>query len=143
MTHVVSGKMEARRAAQKRLLRRLGMGVSLLSVALVVVVFALIVRTERAHDETACPFAAGEKRALEDVVVREETRSCLSDVEERRYIVIRGDKLHYELGRKRLPKSVFAAYRWSLRKDAKGLVLDLHVHDKLVSEFHDEDLARR
>jgi len=132
-----------RRAAQKRLLRALGIGLSALSVLLVVSVFFLIVRTESAHDETGCPFSAGDTRSLGELSVREERRVCIDAVEERRYLVTRPGKPSYELARKRLPAARFAEYRWALRSDAEGMVLDMFVGDTLESEFHDADAVKR
>jgi hypothetical protein len=130
-----------RRAAQKRLVKRIGMGASALSVLLVLGVFALIVRTESAHDEASCPFSAGGAQTLGDASVREERRVCMAGVEERRYVLTRAGK-SYELGRKRYPASRFADFRWALRDDRDGLVLELFVEGKLESEFHDADAVK-
>ena len=126
------------------MLRILGMTASALMVLGVLIVFALIVRTERAHDETLCKFAPLSRRTLGEVEVIEERRSCLPELEERRYLVRRGAQA-YELARKRLPSAHFSAerYAWKLREDKPGmLVIELDVDGKLSSEFHEEDVKR-
>ena len=134
--------LEARR---KRTLRRLGMVASGLMVLGVLIVLALIIRTERAHDEARCKFAQLSQRTLGAVEVVEERRRCLPELEERRYLVRRGAEGAYELARKRLPPSLFAAerYAWKLREDESGLlVIELDVDGKRSSEFHEEDVKR-
>jgi hypothetical protein len=132
-------------AQRKRMLRILGMTASALMVLGVLVVFALIVRTERAHDEERCKFAPLSRRTLGEVEVVEERRSCLPELEERRYLVRRGVQAAYELARKRLPSAHFTAerYAWKLREDKPGmLVIEIDVDGKLSSEFHEEDVKR-
>jgi len=127
---------------RKRLVRRLGIFVSALSVLLVVSVFVLILRTENAHDEATCAFATLGERTLGDVTVSEESRNCLPEVEERRYIVHRASGHEFELARKRLPREHFGRnrYAWELTEDEDHLlVLSIQVDGKLLSEFHEAD----
>ena len=132
-------------AQRKRALRIVGMIASGLMVIGVLIVFALIVRTERAHDETRCKFERLSQRTLGDAEVMEERRSCLPELEERRYLVRRADQPAYELARKRLPVAHFAAerYVWKLSEDKpQNLVIRIDVDGQLSSEFHEEDRQR-
>jgi hypothetical protein len=129
-------------AKQKRILRGLGMALSALMVCTVLVILLLIVRTERAHDEARCVFAKRSERSLGDLSVVEETRSCLPELEERRYLVTRPAQASFELARKRMPRANFAPdrYRFSLREDpAHLLVLRIDLDGQLLSEFHEVD----
>src|SRR5690349_17546088 len=102
----------ALKARQKRILRGLGIGASALMVLGVLTVLVLIIRTERAHDEAQCKFAPLGRRAMAGAEVLEESRSCLPDVEERRYLIQRVGRPAYELARKRLSSAQFAAERY-------------------------------
>jgi hypothetical protein len=134
----------ARRARlQKRALRGVGITLSVVMVVMMLSILFLIVRTERAHDEGACKFALSSQRDLGSVQVIEERRSCLPELEERRYLVQRSGSERYELTRKRLPKAHFATdrYKWTLREDDKHLlVLRIDVDGALLSESFEEDL---
>jgi hypothetical protein len=108
-------------------------------------IFVLIVRTERAHDESHCAFTRRSERRLDGVRVLEDARSCLPELEERRYQVERAPAVPFELARKRLPRTQFAAdrYRWTLRQDqAHKLVLRIEIDGKLSSEFFEQDVSR-
>lgn len=132
-------------ARRKRTLRIIGMVASGLMVVGVLVVFALIVRNERAFDESSCKFAPLSQRTFAGAEVLEERRSCLPELEERRYLVRRADQPAYELARKRLPVAHFAAdrYVWTLREDRpQKLVIQIDVDGKHSSEFHEEDVQR-
>jgi hypothetical protein len=126
-------------------LRLIGIVMSSLMVLTVLAIFVLIVRTERAHDESRCAFAPHSERLLDGVRVLEDARSCLPELEERRYQVERAPAPRFELARKRLSRAQFAAdrYRWTLRQDAAHkLVLRIEVDGKLSSEFFEQDVAR-
>ncbi|MET0388037.1 MAG: hypothetical protein ABW321_18840 [Polyangiales bacterium] len=78
-----------------------------------VLVLGFIFVTELAHDEQRCPYARGEARSLsEQVVVREDSRNCIWDVEDHRYSVVRGGQ-EKPLGRRRFRASAFAAGRYA------------------------------
>lgn len=128
------------------MLRRIGVALSGLMVLTVLVIFGLILRSESAHDEQACPFAHKSEQRMGDVTVREEARSCLPEVEERRWLAARAGEAPYELARKRLDKARFAPERfaWSLREDdGQGLVLRIEIDGALASEIRDADVRRR
>jgi len=133
------------REKRKRALRLIGIVMSSLMVVTVLTIFALIVRTERAHDESRCAFRKRSTRNLGAALVVEETRSCLPELEERRYVVARAPAPPFELARKRLPQAQFAdaRYRWTLREDAPhALVLRIEIDGQLSSEFFEQDVAR-
>lgn len=130
---------------RKRALRILGIAMSSLMVVTVLAIFLLIVRTERAHDEARCGFVKRSQRNLGNVLVLEDTRSCLPELEERRYVVAREAEPRFELARKRLPKQHFTSdrYHWTLREDTDHkLVLRIEVDGELSSEFFEADAQR-
>lgn len=143
---VAGGAREARAQAQRRLLRSIGVALSVLMVLLVLSVFVLIVRTESAHDEQACAFASLGQQVLGNVRVVEQVRNCLPELEERRYLVEREGRGSFELARKRLPRERFDAgrYVWSVREDDDHLlVLSMKVDGQPLSEFHEVDAPDR
>lgn len=120
------------------------MALSGLMVLSVLIVFGLIVRSESAHDEGKCPFAKRSERSLGSAVVVEETRSCVPEAEERRWIVQRPGQAPLEFARKRLDKGRFSDQRfsWKLEEDAQQkLVIKLAVDGALASEFHEADVT--
>jgi hypothetical protein len=89
-----------------------------------VLILAFIFRSELAHDEARCPYAEVSAQTLPgDIRVREERRSCVQDVEERRYSSIRGGEARV-LGRRRLPTEAFEGpkYAWKAGLTEKGEV---------------------
>lgn len=134
----------ARRARmQKRALRGVGIVLSALMVVTVLSILFLIVRTERAHDEEQCKFSLFSQRDLDGTQVIEESRTCLPELEERRYLLKRGAESGFELARKRLPTAHFASdrYKWTLREDDKHkIVLRIDVDGKLISESFEGDV---
>lgn len=63
-------------------------------------IFVFIARFSMAHDEARCPFHEVETRAVgEQVSVREESRRCLPEIEEHRWIAVRQGRPELELGR--------------------------------------------
>jgi hypothetical protein len=131
---------------RKRILKYIGMALSALMVLTVLTVFALIVRSESAHDEAKCPFAPVGERPFEGGVVKEQARSCVGGISEHRYLVERQGKPEFELARKRLATDRFdpGRYRWDLNlDDQQRLVLKVFVENKLSSEFREEDAVSR
>ncbi len=130
---------------RQKVVRIVGRVASGLMLALVIGIFVFIMRTERAHDEAKCPFEKIEERGLGEAKVIEEGRRCLPEVEERRWLVSRGESEPFELGRKRLPRERFAAERakWQLTEDAENkVILRLEVDGALLSEFREADHRR-
>jgi hypothetical protein len=71
-----------------------------LPAVLAVGIFVFIARFSMAHDEARCPFHEVELRDLvAGVRVREEARQCLPEIEEHRWLVLRGEQAPLELGR--------------------------------------------
>lgn len=138
-----AGARHALQAKRKRLLKIIGMALSGLMVVGMLTILALIVRSERAHDEQTCKFVPVVERSLGQTRVIEQNRTCVSEVEERRYLVSRPGQETFELARKRMSKPAFTHgnYTWSLREDDKHrLVVRIDVNGKLVSEFFEEDV---
>lgn len=127
---------------RKRVLKLVGMVLSAVMVVAMLTVLGLIVRNERAHDEEVCKFTTQSQRTLGKTTVVEQSRSCLPELEERRYVVERPDAKPFELARKRLPRANFAAdrYVWAIREDKnQQLVVRIELNGKLMSEFFEED----
>jgi hypothetical protein len=92
-------------------------------------VLGFIFVNELAHDEGRCPYTHGETRALSpSVVVREDQRNCLWNVEDHRFSVIR-DGHEKTLGRRRFKAAEFAAGKYSW--EAK-----LSEHDEVQLSVH-------
>lgn len=143
MTHYPHSPVQERR---RTFVKKLGMVLSGLMVLTILVIFGLIVRTESAHDEGKCPFARLGERTLGEARVVEESRSCVPEAEERRWLVVRPGQEPLEFARKRLDKARFSdgRFAWNLEEDDKKLlVIKLEVDGELASEFHESDAARR
>lgn len=142
----VTHSSTARQALQhkrKRALKIIGMVLSAVMVVAMLTVLALIVRNERAHDEQVCKFAPLGERVLGAATIREESRTCLPELEERRYLIERVGAKTFELARKRLPPAYYATdrYVWTAREDkAHKLVVRIDMGGKLMSEFFEEDV---
>jgi hypothetical protein len=131
---------------RRKLLRNIGIGLSALMVVTMLVIFGLIVRSESAHDESSCPFKKLSERSVGQARVMEEARSCLPQVEERRWLLERPGSPAFEFARKRLDKARFAPehFQWKLEEDAQHLVvLRLEVDGQLLSESHEADARQR
>lgn len=129
---------------RQKFVRKLGMAVSGLMVVLVVTIFALVLRSESAHDEASCPFQELSERKLKSATVREQMRACVPEAEEHRWLLSRDGKPEVELGRKRLPKERFTATRtkWTLSPDeGNEVILRIEVDGQMLSEFREADLA--
>ena len=139
MTHFPPSELYEKR---KKTVRTVGIVLSGLMVAAVLAILLFIVRSESAHDEVTCPFVKRSERTLEGALVVEETRSCLPEAEERRWLVSRSGQKPVEFARKRLPKEHFTDDHavWVLSLDEqKKVVLTLRVDGKVASEFHEAD----
>jgi hypothetical protein len=87
-------------------------------------ILGFIFVSELAHDEARCPYSQVETRQVADAIaVREDRRNCLWNIEERRFVVVRGDRQH-TLGRRRFRAEAFAAgrYRWKAAVSAQDEV---------------------
>lgn len=89
-----------------------------------VLILVFIFITETAHDEARCAYVKGATQELAGgVTVREDVRSCLPGVEERRYTALRAGSENV-LGRRRFRASAFApgAYSWKANISEQGEV---------------------
>jgi hypothetical protein len=87
-----------------------------------IAIFAFILLTEKAHDEASCPFGELTRRtASEGVEVIEESRRCIDDVEERRFVVVRNGQ-RQAIGERRFAPALFApdVYSWEIKVSEQG-----------------------
>ena len=102
-----------------------------------VLIFGFIVMTQSAHDEQRCPYRELTRRGLApEVRVVEEARSCVRDVEEHRYLLLRGKERRL-LGERRFDKQAFARghYSWSAELTPAGeaqVVVHNDAHDDIL-----------
>jgi hypothetical protein len=102
-------------AKRRKALKILGILFTVPSVFLVLFVFGVIIRNERAHDEARCPFVRVEARDVEGGRVADERRRCVEGIEEHRWLLERGAGAPLELGRRRLASDFYAAGRYTWR----------------------------
>lgn len=96
--------------------RWLVIAIAVLPAVIAVGIFAFIARFAIAHDESRCPFHEVETRQAEGgaVEVREEARRCIDEVEEHRWIAVRGAR-ELELGRFPLEAAqIERGFPWSI-----------------------------
>jgi hypothetical protein len=89
-----------------------------------VLILGFIFVSELAHDEARCPFSRqSDQRLSVGVSVREDARSCLPGIEERRYSALR-EGSERVLGRRRFSRDAFepSRYRWRAELSAQGEV---------------------
>ena len=78
-----------------------------------VFVLGFIFINELAHDEKRCPYIPGEIRTLgPDILVREDHRNCLWNVEDHRFTLIRAGQ-EKTLGRRRFGAEAFEPGKYS------------------------------
>jgi hypothetical protein len=104
-----------------------------------VLILAFIFISELAHDEARCPYThASVKPLTAEVSVREDARSCLPGVEERRFTVVRGAGEHI-LGRRRFARTAFAPDRYHWRAE---LIPQGEVRVTIDNEGHPQAVFR-
>lgn len=65
-----------------------------------IIILAVITRYSMAHDEDRCPYHPVETRNVAaGVSVREDARRCIDEVEEHRWLIVRGTAQPLEVGR--------------------------------------------
>lgn len=87
-----------------------------------VLILVFIFASELAHNESRCPYVRNSTKSVNDQVsVREDRRSCLPGIEERRFSVVRGAN-EQVLGRRRFARSAFAPghYEWRVELTTQG-----------------------
>jgi hypothetical protein len=89
-----------------------------------ILILSFIFVSEIAHDPERCPYSRATTRPLSDAItIREDARSCLPGIEERRFTAVRGDS-EVVLGRRRFARSAFepGRYRWRAELSQRGEV---------------------
>jgi hypothetical protein len=91
-----------------------------------------IARYSILHDEDRCPYAHVETRTVGDGVrVREESRRCMDEVEEHRWLVERGTAAPLELGRYPLEaEQVAQGFPWTASIDERRVVITITNHGR-------------
>ena len=101
-------------------------------------IFGWILITESAHKSEDCPYATVSEQSVAGARVLEEGRSCIEGVEERRYTLLRGERMR-RLGRRRFASEAFAPdkYRWTAAVTGDG-----EVQVTVENDGHDNALFR-
>lgn len=88
-------------------------------IGVVLYIVAFQARYELAFDEENCPYVEVELREVgPGVTVREDRRSCLDGVEERRWVVHRSGHRPFELARRPLEAAAYGqGYAWDAEDD--------------------------
>lgn len=97
-----------------------------------VFIFVFIVRYSVAHDPDSCPYTLGEPRPLggpDGVAVREDSRSCMDDVQDHRWVVLRPGEDELPLGNLPL-MGADARFEWEAHVDEGRVVVDIVVPDR-------------
>jgi hypothetical protein len=133
-------------AANKRFLPRWLVFVMVPGLLGPLLILGFIFVSELAHDEARCPYQHVSIRKLADAIaVREDRRSCLWDVEERRFTVIRGAN-ERAIGRRRFRGEAFAAgqYHWEAELGAEDQVrVSVHNEGHADAAFREGTAAER
>ena len=114
---------------RKKALKILGILFTAPSVFLVLFVFGMIIRNERAHDETKCPFHAVETRETAGGRVIDERRQCIEGIEEHRWMLVRPSIAPLEVGRRRLSSNFYVAGVYSWRVFVESEKIRVHVEN--------------
>jgi len=92
-------------------------------------IFTFVVRYSVAHDVESCPYTLGEPREVErsgGVRVREDHRSCMEDVRDHRWVVLRPGTGERSLGNLPL-MGAEARFEWEARIEEERVVIDVVV----------------
>jgi hypothetical protein len=118
--HMTEAKAES---PDKPFLPRWAVYVALPGFAGPLLILGFIFVSELRHSEERCPYRQVSQQAVTaDVVVVEEARSCVADLQERRYSVSRKGQLRV-LGRRRFADAAFGAgYAWKPALSPEGEV---------------------
>lgn len=100
-------------------------------------IFAFVVRYSVAHDEETCPYMLGEPREVASGVrVREDTRVCMDDVRDHRWVVLREGVDDRSLGNLPL-MGEDARFEWEARIEEDRVVIDVVVPDRGELSFRE------
>jgi hypothetical protein len=99
--------------------------IGVLPALLAVGIFVFIARFSIAHDEVECPFHEVETRTVaEGARIREEARRCIPEIEEHRWLALRGEGEGLELGRFPLESAqIERGFPWSAAVDDGRMVV--------------------
>jgi len=98
------------------------------AVGTAVLAFLAAMTTVIAHDDQRCPFHPfGAATMFEGVRIEEQARVCDRRLEEHRWLVVRAGQAPKEVGRRRLPRSLFAppGFSWSARREGNGVLVEV------------------
>lgn len=92
--------------------------IAILPALLAIGVFIFVARYEIAHDDARCPFQEVRSAQVAGATVREDSRRCLDDVEEHRWVVLREGFAETEIGRYPLEAAHFdEGFPWEVRAE--------------------------
>jgi hypothetical protein len=102
-------------------------------------IFGFIVRYSVAHDPETCPYQPGEARVLRDgLSVREDSRSCLDDVDDHRWVVLRDGYDELSLGNLPLMGDG-EGFTWDARLDEDRVVVEVSIRDRGELTFREPE----
>jgi hypothetical protein len=105
-------------------------------------IFVFVVRYSVAHDEESCPYVLGEPREVASGVrVREDSRSCMDDVRDHRWVVLREGAADRSLGNLPL-MGEDARFEWEARIEEERVVIDVVVPGRGELSFREPEPAR-
>lgn len=105
-----------------------------------VIIFGIIVRYSVAHDEESCPYTLGASRSLrEGVAVREDTRQCMDDVRDHRWVVVRDGFDDRPLGNLPLMGDT-GEFVWEARLEEDRVIVDVTVPERGDLTFREPDI---
>lgn len=92
-----------------------------------IAIFIFVMRTGCAHDEGRCPFHDHERRQLDaHAAVLEQSRRCIEQVEEHRWLIVRDDAPPLELGRMPLEQErISEGFPWTARIEDGRVIIDV------------------
>lgn len=116
-------------AMRKRVVKFVAIAAVLPGVLLFVLVAFFVARTELAHNDPECAFGflVDQEVPGTKLQIIEERRSCMTDVEEHRWMLTRDGEAPRELGRRRLDARFYAPgkYSWHAEQTSDGVVLTI------------------
>ena len=130
-------------AKRKKLIKGVGIFMSVTSVLMVAFTLFMIIRNERAHDESRCPFVAAETRSVADGIgVRDDTRTCIDGLTEHRWLVLREGQAPFEIGRRRLGTDAYSAARYRFTSSVEGQHVRVRVENRGIAPItYSEEVA--
>lgn len=113
--------------------------VGALPAVFAVAIFVIIVRYSVAHDPDNCPYVLGAVRDVNDgIAVREDTRQCMDDVEDHRWVVVRDGDEDLPLGNLPL-MGTSVTVGWEAHLDDGRVVVDVEIPDRGSLTFREPE----